>query len=470
MYSHFFIGVFLLIGITAFLIKFLKASFTKKYPQCDPIVINNTLGLTVLELGITAFPFVSLWSFLPRKNFMDILASDMAKWDIDPEPLYQMQTVDGLTLLIWGSLSIFIIYLLFQGNSSKFSLIKILSIINIVNVTIIVWKIVGSLVLWVILQVFGKFLLEMGEIVYFVVLGLIALAFLGWIIFKAIKIQKSFNKDLYELNFSEAIVSPEKNSDISTPEAPSSPVLTHKPTRDCPYCGETILAVAKKCKHCGEWIKEEAIIESLENVIIESSKNDENGSNAEDQIQTITPQPKDEQTVIVPTHEAQSECEQINDYEVSTPETPATGAYTEEPHFIDLGLSVKWAANSSGIAVPQTDSDVYKFILNDGTSVSADDFLHNAGIQIPDIKHFEELIERCQWSLYQEDGNSWYKIVGPSGNTISFPITATNKLLTSQALNPYMGGLCYFLTLTTNKYSLAKGVQTKSLIWAIKKS
>lgn len=27
-------------------------------------------------------------------------------------------------------------------------------------------------------------------------------------------------------------------------------------TKRCPYCGEEILAIAKKCKHCGEWLDE----------------------------------------------------------------------------------------------------------------------------------------------------------------------------------------------------------------------
>lgn len=27
--------------------------------------------------------------------------------------------------------------------------------------------------------------------------------------------------------------------------------------KHCPYCGEEILAVAKKCKHCGEWLSDE---------------------------------------------------------------------------------------------------------------------------------------------------------------------------------------------------------------------
>ena len=33
-------------------------------------------------------------------------------------------------------------------------------------------------------------------------------------------------------------------------------------TKTCPYCGEEILAIAKKCKHCGEFLDKEVITDS----------------------------------------------------------------------------------------------------------------------------------------------------------------------------------------------------------------
>ena len=50
---------------------------------------------------------------------------------------------------------------------------------------------------------------------------------------------------------SAAVVVPESAGAAATPAPPSAPAVA---TKDCLYCGETILASAKKCKHCGEFL------------------------------------------------------------------------------------------------------------------------------------------------------------------------------------------------------------------------
>ncbi|HVT82166.1 MAG TPA: PH domain-containing protein [Phycisphaerae bacterium] len=40
----------------------------------------------------------------------------------------------------------------------------------------------------------------------------------------------------------------------STPVLEALPAGEAEPTKRCPFCGEVILAIAKKCKHCGEFL------------------------------------------------------------------------------------------------------------------------------------------------------------------------------------------------------------------------
>lgn len=137
--------------------------------------------------------------------------------------------------------------------------------------------------------------------------------------------------------------------------------------------------------------------------------------------------------------------------------------------YLDLGLSVKWATRLSGKAVPQPDNDVelYSFELENGKILSQSEFL-SQGNQLPTIKHFEELLERCSWTTFSQDGLNGYKIKGPNGNVLIMPFGALNKYLTLQTLKPDMLEYCYFLYLGEYTHTLAKGVPTEANIWTIK--
>ena len=47
---------------------------------------------------------------------------------------------------------------------------------------------------------------------------------------------------------------PKASDEQEAPAAGQEATATEKATKPCPCCGEEILATAKKCKHCGEWL------------------------------------------------------------------------------------------------------------------------------------------------------------------------------------------------------------------------
>jgi serine/threonine protein kinase len=134
--------------------------------------------------------------------------------------------------------------------------------------------------------------------------------------------------------------------------------------------------------------------------------------------------------------------------------------------FIDLGLSVCWAKRTSGVAIPSYDADVYEFKLNDGNMVSPLEF--ESSNLLPTTKDFEELLERCSWMPFSDNGINGYKIVGPNGNILIMPLSSLNRYLSSECLKP---NCAYYYSLYLGEYThtLAKGVPTAANLWTVRR-
>ena len=81
--------------------------------------------------------------------------------------------------------------------------------------------------------------------------------------------------------------------------------------------------------------------------------------------------------------------------------------------YVDLGLSVNWAACNIGAAMPSGYGDY----------ISADtlDTMLGNGWRLPDADEAQELIDMCEWTWTVLDGHKGYTVTGPNGNSIFLP-------------------------------------------------
>lgn len=82
--------------------------------------------------------------------------------------------------------------------------------------------------------------------------------------------------------------------------------------------------------------------------------------------------------------------------------------------FVDLGLSVKWAACNIGASSPE----------DCGVCVAQSE-CENLGVgsevRVPSRKEFLELMRECTWKFTIQNGVKGNLVVGPNGNSIFLP-------------------------------------------------
>lgn len=87
--------------------------------------------------------------------------------------------------------------------------------------------------------------------------------------------------------------------------------------------------------------------------------------------------------------------------------------------WVDLGLSVKWAACNVGATYPGEQGNYYTYYFSDELE---------EGTRIPTKEDFQELSEKCEWIWTNYNGYPGYKVSGSNGNSIFLPAAGVENV------------------------------------------
>lgn len=232
----------------------LKKNLVEKFPKLGVAKIGATIGVPLFYMIYSISEVVRLWGagnvIFNTTGYQRLISGTDAEWDANVLAS-AINNMGDETRNAWAFVS------MAESCSQYMAIIVaalgVVMIYKLFNPTVLPkWKFPTMAIIAAICCVLPYLLYALGgQNVTVWLIFMIAVAIFGWTYY----LYKNSVRRMANVSVSGA---------VETMPAPVS-----EATKQCPYCGETILAVAKKCKHCGEWLPEQSLTTESESKYIE---------------------------------------------------------------------------------------------------------------------------------------------------------------------------------------------------------
>ena len=279
MYSHGLIAAVFIIAVIVSLNRFLKKYYLEKEPTLKGHPIGAAFGFPLFLIGFYAVMYGVLWALLPSELSQLRLDSDIAQnltFD-QANALFDMRKWAGIELLIILVLAGYCIFGLFRRG--QISEKNIRNSANLIVWGILLFEVYNLLKIHSNLNEHGISGGDEFKYIRSQLIGsIIAISLFFWGLIKYVKTIELVYKHGTRLSIPLPFGGGTSDNMSSNSSNSQSETSANMEKKRCPYCGEEILVIAKKCKHCGEWLDKEentANTPSAENTTMENTAEEE---------------------------------------------------------------------------------------------------------------------------------------------------------------------------------------------------